>query len=370
MIKYTCRVPTWGAPLPTNETSPTVFSFPTAEIDEYVHELPIRCCKKTQILVDPWPAKQRRSTLAPQQEQGSEIYLQDLPGSSDWSDNIGGFPYRFHHHWILMNFVLGQHGGRSKPSWSNWPSNCAFAGNNHLFWLEQGCQSDVFVFIDNCRYSTMQKYDIPCLLLTFVLLHLIIPKQNLYTMFFFQAPATWLLPHCTLLLSLIGHRLFSYWNATDLCNFEVDCGRPPFTVFFTGIWCTQVLCVIVLENIPINKQIYVWTYNWARHISWFPVAVPWGLACFAPDTSDLSPWLCIFVILAFPREMLYPKNCSWIPWIHVHYSSNTWRLWVYTSPTTPCFFQYEIWRLDIRLHQNVRRCTVRPLTTPGSSHNA
>lgn len=139
---------------------------------------------------------------------------------------------------------------------------------------------------------------------------------------------------------------------------------------FTGIWCTQVLCVIVLENIPINKQIYVWTYNWARHISWFPVAVPWGLACFAPDTSDLSPWRWIFLILAFPREMLYPKNRSWIPWIHCALLKHTWRLWVYTSPTTTCFFQYAIWRLDIRLHQNVRSCTVRPLTTPRSSDKA
>ena len=299
------------------------------------------------------------------------ISYQDLPGSSDWSDNIGGFPYRFHHHWILMNFVLGQHGGRSKLSLATGPQIV------HLLetiicsdWSKDANRMYLYSLTTAgtvlCRNTTYHAYfwHSSCCIWSF--------RSRTYIQCFFFSSAGYLatsslysfvvLNWPQALLILKCHRSLQLWGWLQSTS------KKQF--FFTGIWCTQVLCVIVLENIPINKQIYVWTYNWARHISWFPVAVPWGLACFAPDTSDLSPWRWIFLILAFPREMLYPKNRSWIPWIHCALLKHTWRLWVYTSPTTTCFFQYAIWRLDIRLHQNVRSCTVRPLTTPRSSDKA
>ena len=264
------------------------------------------------------------------------ISYQDLPGSSDWSDNIGGFPYRFHHHWILMNFVLGQHGGRLVAFSRNWPSNCAFAGNNHLFWLEQGCQSDVFVFIDNCRYSTMQKYDIPCILLTFVLLHLIIPKQNLYTIFFSSAGY------------LATSKLYSFvvlswpqalliWNAADLCFWVWLRSASFYSFCLYRIWCTQVLCLIVFGQYS-NQQAYLWhmygllwTYNWARHSS---SRCAMRSCVFCPGHK----WLVSLAVYFFPQEMLYPKNCSWIPWIHCALLKQyRKRLWVFPLPQKTLF---------------------------------
>lgn len=159
------------------------------------------------------------------------ISYQDLPGSSDWSDNIGGFRYRFHHHWILMNFALGQHGGRSKLSLATGPQIV------HLLetiicsdWSKDANRMYLYSLTTAgtvlCRNTTYHAYfwHSSCCIWSF-------RSRTYIQCFFFQAPATWLLPHCTLLLSLIGHRLFSYWNATDLCNFEVDCGRPPKNSF-------------------------------------------------------------------------------------------------------------------------------------------
>lgn len=170
--------------------------------------------------------------------------------------------------------------------------------------IEARIPIDVFVFIDNCRYSTMQKYDIPfllwhssCCIWSF--------RSRTYIQCFFHAPATWLLPHCTLLLSFIGHRLVSY-EMPQIFAFEVDCSRP-LHLLFTGIWCTQVLCVIVLENIPINKQIYAWTHNWARHIS----------SCCAMRSCVFCPghkWLVSLAVYFFwsrlvcIEEMLYPQK--------------------------------------------------------------
>ncbi len=149
-----------------------------------------------------------------------------------------------------MNLVLSQHGGCSLCIC--WKQSVLIGARIPIRCICIHWQLPV-------QYYAEIRHNIPTFDIHFV--HLIIPKQNLQC--FFQVPATWLLPHCTLLFSFIGHRLFSYEMPQNF-GFEVDCSRPPFTVFIH--WNLMHTDCYVLENIPINKQIYTSAYNWARHI--------------------------------------------------------------------------------------------------------
>ena len=252
--------------------------------------------------------------------------------------SIGGFPYRFHHHWILMNFVLGQHGGRSKPSLATGPQIVHLletiicsdwskdANRMYLYSL-----TTVGTVLAEIRH-TMLTFDI-----RLVAFDHSEAEPIIYNAFF--SSAGYLATSSLYSFVVLNWpQPFLIWNATDLC-FWVWL-RSTSVYSFCSLEsdahkCYVLLCWKIFQSTSRSM------YGLTTEQDTVPVAVPWGLACFAPDTSDLSPWRCIFLILAFPREMLYSKNCSWIPWIpwiHCALLKHTWRLWVYTSPKkTPLF---------------------------------